>query len=78
MRRDERVVVRCTAAEKRLLGEVAFALQRTLSDAVRILVFEKARALEILIPMPAEEAVPMHIHSIVEGRLLTRTQPGGE
>ena len=78
MSRDERYVVRCTAAEKKLLGEVAFAMQRTLSDAVHILVFEKARALEILIPMPAEEAVPMHIHSIVEGRLLTRTQPGGE
>ena len=78
MSRDERYVVRCTAAEKKLLGEVAFAMQRTLSDAVRILVFEKARALEILIPMPAEEAVPMHIHSIVEGRLLTRTQSGGE
>lgn len=78
MSRDERFVVRCTAAEKKLLSEVAFAMQRTLSDAVRVLVFEKARALEILIPMPAEEAVPLHIHSIAAGQLLTRTHSGGE
>ncbi len=78
MSRDERYVVRCTAAEKKLLGEVAFAMQRTLSDAVRILVFEKAKALEILIPVQVEEAMPLHIHSIVEGRLLTRTNSGGE
>ena len=54
MSRDERYVVRCTAAEKKLLGEVAFAMQRTLSDAVRILVFEKARDLDILIPLDEE------------------------
>jgi hypothetical protein len=78
MSREERVVVRCTAAEKKLLGEVALTMQRTLSDAVRILVFEKARALEILIPAPVEEAVPLHIHSIIEARLLTRTHSGGE
>mgnify|MGYP001285242335 CR=1 FL=1 len=54
MSREERVVVRCTAAEKKLLGEVAFAMQRTLSDAVRILVHEKARDLDILIPMDEE------------------------
>lgn len=54
MSREERIVVRCTAAEKKLLGEVAFAMQRTLSDAVRILVFEKARDLEILVPVAAE------------------------
>jgi hypothetical protein len=78
MSREERVVVRCTAAEKKLLGEVAFAMQRTLSDAVRILVFEKARALEILIPAPVEGTVPLHIHSIVDAQLLTRTHSGGE
>ena len=54
MSRDERYVVRCTAAEKKLLGEVAFAMQRTLSDAVRILVFEKARDLDILVPLDEE------------------------
>ena len=78
MSREERIVVRCTAAEKQLLGEVALAMQRTLSDTVRILMFEKARALEILIPAPVEEAVPLRIHSIVAGRLLTRTHSGGE
>ena len=55
MSRDERYVVRCTAAEKKLLAEVAFAMQRTLSDAVRILVLEKARDLEILIPLAEAE-----------------------
>ena len=54
MSREERVVVRCTAAEKKLLGEVALTMQRTLSDAVRILVFEKARDLEILMPVAEE------------------------
>ena len=78
MSREERLVVRCTAVEKKLLGEVAFAMQRTLSDAVRILVYEKARDLDILIPMPAEEAVPLPIHSMVEAQLLTRTHSGGE
>ena len=78
MSRDERYVVRCTAAEKKLLGEVAFAMQRTLSDAVRILVFEKARALEILIPVQLEEALPLHIYSIVEGQMVTHTHSGGE
>ncbi len=78
MSRDERYVVRCTAAEKQLLGEVAFAMQRTLSDAVRILVFEKARDLEILVPMEAEAPVPLRIHGIVEGRLIPQANPGGE
>ena len=54
MSRDERYVVRCTAAEKKLLGEVAFAMQRTLSDAVRIMVYEKARDLDILVPKDEE------------------------
>ena len=54
MSREERIVVRCTAAEKKLLGEVAFAMQRTLSDAVRILIFEKARDLDILVPLDEE------------------------
>lgn len=78
MSREERVVLRCTAAEKKLLGEVSLAMQRTLSDAVRILVFDKARELKILIPALAEEAVPLHIHSIVEAQLLTRSHSGGE
>lgn len=78
MSRDERYVVRCTAAEKKLLAEVAFAMQRTLSDAVHILVFEKARDLEILIPMETESPAPLRIHGIAEGRLISQTNPGGE
>ena len=78
MSRDERYVVRCTAAEKKLLAEVAFAMQRTLSDAVRILVFEKARDLEILVPMETEAPVPLRIHGIVEGRLIPQANQGGE
>ncbi|MBK8903468.1 MAG: hypothetical protein IPM53_19955 [Anaerolineaceae bacterium] len=49
-----------------------------IGDAVPILVFEKASELKILIPVLAEEAVPLHIHSIVEAQLLTRTHSGGE
>lgn len=49
-----------------------------LSNEVCILIIEKARDLEVLIPAPVEGTVPLHIHSIVEAQLLTRTQPGGE
>jgi hypothetical protein len=72
MSREERVVVRCSAAEKRLLGEVALAMQRTLSDAVRILVFEKARDLEILVPAVAEikrEGLPVKNSQPESGRM---------
>jgi hypothetical protein len=47
MSRNSRLNARCTAAEKDLLVQVAQAMQRTPSDALRFLVYEKAQALEI-------------------------------
>jgi hypothetical protein len=47
MTRDTRLNARCTAAEKELLVQVAQAMQRTASDTLRVLVYEKARALDI-------------------------------
>ena len=47
MIRNNRLNARCTAAEKELLVQVAQAMQRTPSDALRVLVYEKARALDI-------------------------------
>ena len=75
MSRDERYVVRCTAAEKNLLAEVAFVMQRTLSDAVRILVFEKARDLEILIPLEEAERSRESVNSL---RSRSKTKIGWE
>ncbi len=47
MIRNKRLNARCTAAEKELLVQVAQAMQRTPSDALRVLVYEKAQELEI-------------------------------
>lgn len=47
MIRNTRLNARCTTAEKELLVQVAQAMQRTPSDTLRILVCEKAEALEI-------------------------------
>ena len=47
MIRNNRLNARCTAAEKEMLALVAQAMQRTPSDALRILVYEKAQELEI-------------------------------
>ncbi len=48
MSRNNRLNARCTSAEKALLGQVAQAMQRTPSDALRVLVYEKALALKVL------------------------------
>ena len=47
MIRNSRLNARCTAAEKEMLALVAHAMQRTPSDALRVLVYEKAQELEI-------------------------------
>lgn len=60
------------------LSEKHLAMQHTLSAVGRMLVFGKAKAQEILIPVLVEEAMPLQIHSIVEGRMITQTHSGGE
>jgi uncharacterized protein (DUF1778 family) len=52
MTRDTRLNARCTAAEKEMLVQVAQAMQRTASDTLRVLVYEKARELEVLLHRP--------------------------
>ena len=47
MTRNTRINARCTAAEKEQLIQVARAMQRTPSDTLRILVYEKAQELDI-------------------------------
>lgn len=47
MIRNSRLNARCTVAEKEMWVQVAQAMQRTPSDALRILVYEKAQELEI-------------------------------
>jgi hypothetical protein len=47
MSRNSRLNARCTAAEKDLLVQIAQVMQRTPSDALRFLVYEKAQELEI-------------------------------
>lgn len=47
MIRNSRLNARCTAVEKAMWVQVARAMQRTPSDALRVLVYEKARELEI-------------------------------
>lgn len=47
MIRNNRLNARYTAAEKEMLALVAQAMQRTPSDALRVLVYEKAQELEI-------------------------------
>ena len=47
MIRNNRLNARCTPNEKDLLVQVAQSMQRTPSDALRVLVYEKAQELEI-------------------------------
>lgn len=47
MIRNNRLNARCTAVEKAMWVQVAHAMQRTPSDALRVLVYEKAQELEI-------------------------------
>ncbi len=61
MIRNTRINARCTEAEKELLIQVARAMQRTPSDALRILVYEKAQVLEIPHPQVITPQLPMII-----------------
>jgi len=59
MARNARLNARCTTAEKELLVQVAQAMQRTSSDALRMLVYEKARALDIPDPDAVSPQFPL-------------------
>ncbi len=59
MIRNTRINARCTEAEKNLLFQVARAMQRTPSDTLRILVYEKAQVLEIPHPQVITSQLPM-------------------
>ena len=61
MIRNNRLNARCTAAEKEMLALVAQAMQRTPSDALRILVYEKAQEMEISQPHAALPQSPLTI-----------------
>jgi hypothetical protein len=61
MVRKKRMAARCTPAEKELLRQVAQAMQRTPSAALRILVVEKAQALAIPHPHAVMSQFPLRI-----------------
>lgn len=59
MTRNTRMNARCTTAEKELLLQVAYAMQRTPSDTLRILVSEKAQTLELPAPNTEIPQLPL-------------------
>lgn len=61
MTRNSRINARCTVAEKERLIQVAQALQRTPSDTLRILVSEKAQALELPAPNTEIPQLPLWV-----------------
>ena len=61
MTRNTRINARCTTAEKERLIQVARAMQRTPSDTLRILVSEKAQALELPAPNTEIPQLPLWV-----------------
>jgi antitoxin component of RelBE/YafQ-DinJ toxin-antitoxin module len=61
MTRNTRINARCTTAEKELLVRIANTMQRTPSDALRILVSEKAQALELPAPNTEIPQLPLWV-----------------
>jgi hypothetical protein len=55
MAREDRLVARCSAAEKVLLTQVAQVMRRTVSDTLRFLVLEKAEVLGLVLNNPEAE-----------------------